>query len=165
MLSIESSLWPLIVWMRALGFHTGPAKSGPRYSVCLLTTGVFMVLSTVALHCTSFVHDVLRLRANGIGPNGTNLSTANIINIGIEHMNFTCIHIGVHSAFFFITLTATWNDLWNTFALIEERLNFKPKFYAKCRKSLLVGFFLLFLVINANNCVSFSYNSQLDYLT
>lgn len=149
MLSIESSLWPLIVWMRTLGFHMGPTKSdnsSNRYSIGLLLTGTVMVLSTTVLHCTSFVRGVLRLRANEIGPNGTNLTTANLINIGIEHMNFTCVLIGVHASFFFVSLTPSWKTLWNTLVLIEERLNFKLRFYERCRKSLWVGFALLSLV-------------------
>ena len=153
-MSIESSLCPLIVWLRVLGFHMGVTKSGTdRYSIYLLIVGVAMVLATVVFHSTSFVHGAFRLRANEIGPNGTISTTANLINIGIEHLNFTCTVIIVHSSFFLITLTRGWKALWNTLALIEVRLNLKSTFYDKCRKSLCVGFVLLFAV-----------NSILDYI-
>ena len=149
--SVESSLSPLIVWLRALGFHVGQTNSGNvRYSICLLITGVAMVLSTVALHGPSFFRGV---RTQQIELNGTTLTTANLINIGIEHLNFTCTVIIVHSSFFLITLTRGWKALWNTLALIEVRLNLKSTFYDKCRKSLCVGFVLLFAV-----------NSILDYI-
>ena len=126
----------------------GVTKSGTdRYSIYLLIVGVAMVLATVVFHSTSFVHGAFRLRANEVGPNGTISTTANLINIGIEHLNFTCIHIGVHSSFFLITLTREWKTLWNTLALIEVRLKFNSTFYAKCKNILLVGSLLLFAVI------------------
>ena len=151
--SIEKSLWPLIVGLRVLGFHVGPASSSSIsgrkrfYSVCLLLTGSLMVLSTVALHCTSFVYGVLRLKANEIGANGTNLTTTKLLNIGIEHLNYTWVLIGVHVTFFYVTLTSGWSELWDTLIVIEDNLKFNSTFYIKCRRSVLIGFGFLFLVI------------------
>lgn len=155
MFSIEESLWPLIVWMKLFGIQMGPidkkitglSSNRRRQSVCLLLIGSLMVLSTVGLHCTSFVRGVVRLKANGLGPDGTNLSTANLINIGIEHLNYTCVLVGVHAGFFVVSLTGNWKSLWDAFQLIQENLNFKSSFYHKCRKIVIVGFSLLFLVI------------------
>lgn len=144
MLSIESSLWPLIVWMRIFGFRMG--KAGSTHSLWMTLTGALMVLSTAALHFTSFVRGVFKLRANEIGTNGTNLTTANLLNIGIEHLNYTCILIGVHLSFFIISMSADWRSLWNALHLIEQHLNFRPRFYRKCRRAVNIGFFLLFLV-------------------
>ena len=118
-----------------------------HYSICLLFTGSFMVLSTVALHCTSFVYGVLRLKVNGLGPNGTNLTTANLLNIGIEHLNNTWFNIGVHCTFFFVSLTSNWTNLWDSLLLIEKNMKFKSSFYRKSRKSISIGFSFLFLVI------------------
>nr|CAH0103455.1 unnamed protein product [Daphnia galeata] len=152
---IEKSLWPLIVGLRVLGFHVGPASSSSSssgirkrsssYSVCLLFTGSLMVLSTVALHCTSFVYGVLRLKANEIGANGTNLTTTKLLNIGIEHLNYTWVLIGVHVTFFYVTLTSGWTELWDTLIVIEDNLKFNSTFYIKCRRSVLIGFGFLFL--------------------
>ena len=156
MFSIEESLWPLIVWMKLFGIKMGPndkkitglSSNRRRQSVCLLLLiGSLMVLSTVGLHCTSFVRGVVRLKANGLGPDGTNLSTANLINMGIEHLNYTCVLVGVHAGFFIVSLTGNWKSLWDAFQLIQENLNFKSSFYHKCRKIVIVGFSLLFLVI------------------
>ena len=148
LLSIETSLWPLMVGLRILGFHIGPSSTNfsHRYSICLLFTGSFMVLSTVALHCTSFVYGVLRLKVNGLGPNGTNLTTANLLNIGIEHLNYTLVLIGIHTTFFFVSLTSNWTDLWDSLLLIEKNLQFNSTFYAKCKKSVLIGFVFLLMV-------------------
>lgn len=145
MSSIESSLWPLIVWMRACGFRIGTSKSSQ--SIWLVVLGAFLVLSTAGLHCTSFINGVIKLRANEVGPNGTNLTTANLLNIGIEHLNYTCILIGVHAGFYFISLSTSWKDLWESLLLIEEQLNFRPKFYRKCRKCVVIGF-ILFSSVN-----------------
>jgi hypothetical protein len=109
-----------------------------------------MVLSTVALHCTSFVFGVLRLKANEIGPNGANLTTTKLLNIGIEHLNYTWVLIGVHVTFFFVSLTSGWTQLWDTLHLVEENLKFNATFYAKCRRSVLIGFGFLFMVITCN---------------
>jgi hypothetical protein len=148
LLSIETSLWPLMVGLNLFGFHMGPSKkSGSnRYSVGLLLTGSLMVLSNVALHCTSFIYGVLRLKANGLGHNGTNLTTANLLNIGIEHLNYTCVLIGIHTTFFFVSLTSNWTDLWDSLLMIEKNLKFNSTFYAKCRKSVLIGFVFLLMV-------------------
>ncbi|EFX71548.1 hypothetical protein DAPPUDRAFT_327106 [Daphnia pulex] len=146
MLNLEKSLWPLMAGLRLLGFHMGPSSSSSsRYSVCLLSAGSLMVLSTVALHCTSFVFGVLRLKANEIGPNGANLTTTKLLNIGIEHLNYTWVHIGVHVTFFFVSLTSGWTQLWDTLHLVEENLKFNATFYAKCRRSVLIGFGFLFM--------------------
>ena len=147
MVTIESSLWPLTVWMRIIGFHMGPTKKSNRYSVYLLITGSVLLLSTVALHCTSFVRSFLKFRTNGIVHNGTNLTTANRLNVGIEHLNYTCVLIGVHVTFFFVSLTSSWTSLWDSFLLIEENLKFNSTFYRKCKKSVVVGFAILFVVI------------------
>lgn len=156
MLKIETSLWPLIVWMRIVGFHMGPSrkKSGSpnrhRYSVCLLMTGSLMLLSTVALHCTSFVRSFLKFRANGMAQhNGTtaNLTTANRLNVGIEHLNYTCVLIGVHTTFFFVSLTSNWTGLWDSLQLIEANLKFNSTFYRKCQKCVVIGFAILFVVM------------------
>lgn len=148
LLSLETSLWPLMVGLRLFGFHMGPSKKpgSSRYSACLLLTGSLMVLSTVALHCTSFVYGVLRLKANGLGPNGTNLTTANLLNIGIEHLNYTWVLVAIHTTFFFVSLTSSWTGLWDSLLVIETNLKFNSTFYAKCRKSVLVGFALLLTV-------------------
>ncbi|XP_046636850.1 uncharacterized protein LOC124315307 isoform X1 [Daphnia pulicaria] len=154
MLKIETSLWPLIVWMRIVGFHMGPSrkKSGSpnrhRYSVCLLMTGSLMLLSTVALHCTSFVRSFLKFRSNGMAQhNGTtaNLTTANRLNVGIEHLNYTCVLIGVHTTFFFVSLTSNWTGLWDSLQLIEANLKFNSTFYRKCQKCVVIGFAILFV--------------------
>lgn len=151
MLNLEKSLWPLMAGLRLLGFHMGPSSSSSnRYSVCLLSAGSLMVLSTVALHCTSFVFGVLRLKANEIGPNGANLTTTKLLNIGIEHLNYTWVLIGVHVTFFFVSLTSGWTQLWDTLYLVEENLKFNATFYAKCRRSVLIGFAFLFMVITHN---------------
>jgi hypothetical protein len=156
MLKIETSLWPLIVWMRIVGFHMGPSrkKSGSpnrhRYSVCLLMTGSLMLLSTVALHCTSFVRSFLKFRSNGMAQhNGTtaNLTTANRLNVGIEHLNYTCVLIGVHTTFFFVSLTSNWTGLWDSLQLIEANLKFNSTFYRKCQKCVVIGFAILFVVM------------------
>ena len=152
MLKIEKNLWPLTVWMKIFGFHMlGSRKKSNQskhchYSSCLLFTGSFVVLSTVALHCTSFVYGVLRLKVNGLGPNGTNLTTANLLNIGIEHLNYTLVLIGIHTTFFFVSLTSNWTDLWDSLLLIEKNLQFNSTFYAKCKKSVLIGFVFLLMV-------------------
>ena len=151
MFSVEESLWPLIVWMKFFGFQMGPAKkpgsgSNRQQSICLLLIGSVMVVSTVALHCTSFVRGVLRLKANGLGPDGANLTTANLINVGIEPLNYTGVLIGVHAGFFIVSLTSDWTALWEALILIQENLNFKSSFYHKCRRVVLVGFSLLFTV-------------------
>ena len=153
MLKIEKNLWPLTVWMKIFGFHMlGSRKKSNQskhchYSICLLFTGSFVVLSTVALHCTSFVYGVLRLKVNGLGPNGTNLTTANLLNIGIEHLNNTWFNIGVHCTFFFVSLTSNWTNLWDSLLLIEKNMKFKSSFYRKSRKSISIGFSFLLLVI------------------
>ena len=148
LLSIETSLWPLMVGLIILGFHIGPSStnSSHRYSICLLLTGSLMVLSTVALHCTSFVYGVLRLKVNGLGCNGTNLTTANLLNVGIEHLNYTLVLIGIHTTFFFVSLTSNWTTLWDSLLLIEKNLQFNSTFYAKCKKSVLIGFVFLLMV-------------------
>jgi hypothetical protein len=151
MFSVEESLWPLIVWMKIFGFQMGPTKKPAsnrqqHQSICLLLIGSVMVVSTVALHCTSFVRGVMRLKANGLGPDGANLTTANLINVGIEHLNYTCVLIGVHAGFFIVSLTSNWSAVWDALILIQENLNFKSSFYHKCRKVVLVGFSLLFTV-------------------
>lgn len=150
MLKIETGLWPLTVWMRILGFHMGPSRKkaeSNRYSVFLLLSGSLMVLSTVALHCTSFVRSFLKFRANGMVHNGTNLTTANRLNVGIEHLNYTCVLIGVHTTFFFVSLTSNWTGLWDSLQLIEANLKFNSTFYRKCKKCVVVGFAILFVVI------------------
>ncbi|XP_046636938.1 uncharacterized protein LOC124315351 isoform X2 [Daphnia pulicaria] len=136
-----------MVGLRIFGFHIGPSqKSGSsRYSIGLLLTGSLMVLSTVALHCTSFVYGVLRLKANGLGPNGTNLTTANLLNIGIEHLNYTWVLIAIHTTFFFVSLTSSWTELWDSLLVLEKNLKFNSTFYAKCRKSFLIGFAFLLM--------------------
>ncbi|XP_057367581.1 uncharacterized protein LOC130688601 [Daphnia carinata] len=146
MSNIEASLRPLTAGLKILGFHVGPNRksSSNRYSICLLLTGCLMVLSTVGLHCTSFIGGVLRLKANEIGPNGTNLTTTKLLNVGIEHLNYTWVLIGVHVTFFVVSLTANWTHLWDTLVLIEESLNFNSSFYTKCRRSVIFGFILLF---------------------
>ncbi|XP_046634688.1 uncharacterized protein LOC124313899 [Daphnia pulicaria] len=122
-----------------------PASNRQQHqSICLLLIGSVMVVSTVALHCTSFVRGVMRLKANGLGPDGANLTTANLINVGIEHLNYTCVLIGVHAGFFIVSLTSNWSAVWDALILIQENLNFKSSFYHKCRKVVLVGFSLLF---------------------
>lgn len=150
MFSVEESLWPLIVWMKIFGFQMGPTKKpasiNRHQSICLLLIGSVMVVSTVALHCASFVGGVMRLKANGLGPDGANLTTANLINVGIEHLNYTCVLIGVHAGFFIVSLTSNWSAVWDALILIQENLNFKSSFYHKCRKVVLVGFSLLFTV-------------------
>ena len=169
-LKIESTLWFLTVWMRIIGFHMGPSrKSGQnrhRYSVCLLITGSLLLLSTVALHCTSFVRSFLKFRANGISTvhNGTNLTTANRLNVGIEHLNYTCVLIGVHTTFFFVSLTSNWSELWDTLFLIEGNLKFNSAFYRKCKKSVWIGFAILF-VVNISYFISFDFHycTQLIY--
>ena len=178
--SIEKSLWPLIVGLRVLGFHVGPAslsssssgirKRSSSYSVCLLFTGSLMVLSTVALHCTSFVYGVLRLKANEIGANGTNLTTTKLLNIGIEHLNYTWVLIGVHVTFFYVTLTSGWSELWDTLIVIEDNLKFNSTFYIKCRRSVLIGFGFLFLVIyllkiqNKDRYVLYTFDIIITYI-
>ncbi|XP_057367568.1 uncharacterized protein LOC130688593 [Daphnia carinata] len=152
MLKVEKSLWPLTVWMRIFGFHMGPRKkraNASRYSRCLLAAGSLMVLSTIGLHFTSFVLEILRLRVNGIGPNGTNVTTANLLNTGIEHLNNTWLFIGVHVSFFFVSLTANWKTLWNSLLMMEKNLKFNSDFHRKCRKSVSVGFALLLI-----DCIS-----------
>ena len=168
-LKIESTLWPLTVWMRIIGFHMGPSrKSGTnrRSSVCLLITGSLLLLSTVALHCTSFVRSFLKFRANGISTvhNGTNLTTANRLNVGIEHLNYTCVLIGVHTTFFLVSLTSNWSGLWDTLFLIEGNLKFNSAFYRKCKKSVWIGFAILF-VVNISYFISFDFHycTQLIY--
>lgn len=147
MLEIEKNLWPLTLWLNVFGFHMGPRKAGTnRYCVWLLITGSLMVISTVGLHCTSFVRSFLRFRANGIVLNGTNLTTANRLNVGIEHLNYTCVVVGVHVTFFFVSLTSNWTSLWNSLLVIEENLKFNPIFYRKCKKCVLIGFTVLFVV-------------------
>ena len=140
--------------MKIFGFHmlgsrkkSNQSKRCHHYSIFLLFTGSFMVLSTVALHCTSFVYGVLRLKVNGLGPNGTNLTTANLLNIGIEHLNNTWFNIGVHCTFFFVSLTSNWTHLWDSLLLIEKNMKFKSSFYRKSRKSISIGFGFLLLVI------------------
>jgi hypothetical protein len=149
--------------MRIVGFHMGPSrkKSGSpnrhRYSVCLLMTGSLMLLSTVALHCTSFVRSFLKFRSNGMAQhNGTtaNLTTANRLNVGIEHLNYTCVLIGVHTTFFFVSLTSNWTGLWDSLQLIEANLKFNSTFYRKCQKCVVIGFAILFVVIIS----SYSFN-------
>lgn len=150
MLKVEKSLWPLTVWMRIFGFHMGPRKkrtNSSRYSGGLLAAGSLMVLSTIGLHFTSFVLEILKLRVNGIGPNGTNVTTANLLNTGIEHLNNTWLFIGVHVSFFFVSLTTNWKTLWNSLLLMEKNLKFNSDFHRKCRKSVSVGFALLLIVI------------------
>ncbi|KAK4025380.1 hypothetical protein OUZ56_014453 [Daphnia magna] len=150
MLEIEKNLWPLTLWLNVFGFHMGPRKAGTnRYCVWLLITGSLMVISTVGLHCTSFVRSFLRFRANGIVLNGTNLTTANRLNVGIEHLNYTCVVVGVHVTFFFVSLTSNWTSLWNSLLVIEENLKFNPIFYRKCKKCVLIGFTVLFV-----DCIS-----------
>jgi hypothetical protein len=157
MLKIETTLWPLTVWMKIIGFHMGPSrKSGTkRYSLYLLMTGSLLLLSTVALHCTSFVRSFLKFRANGISAhNGTNLTTANRLNVGIEHLNYTCVLIGVHMTFFFVSLTSNWTSLWDSLLLIETNLKFNSMFYRKCKKSVIIGFTILLVVIfSLQNCI------------
>ncbi|KZS12632.1 Uncharacterized protein APZ42_022817 [Daphnia magna] len=150
--SIETNLWPLLVGLRIFGFHMGSSKKpseGSRYSICLTVVGSLMVLSTVVIHCTSFVCGVMRLKANGIGTNGTNLTTANLLNIGIEHLNYTWVLIGVHVTFFFVSLTSNWTTLWDSLLLIERDLKLNSTFHRKCKKSVSIGF--CFLLID---CVS-----------
>lgn len=136
-----------MIWMRIFGFRMGTSdKSG--HSIWLLVLGALMVLSTAALHLTSFFRGVLRLRANENGLNATNSTTANLLNIGIEHLNYTCILIGVHASFYIVSLGTNWKSLWEALALIEQHLNFRPRFYHKCRKCTIIGFALLFMVIS-----------------
>ncbi len=159
MLKIEKSLWPLTVWMKIFGFPMGvparkkkPAAGSRNYSVCLLLTGSLMLLSTVALHCISFAHGVLRLRVNKLGPgnDGNNLTTtAKLLNTGIEHLNNTWFNIGVHSTFFLVSLTSNWKSLWRSLLLIEKNLKFKSSFYRKCRESVSIGFACLLLVCSS----------------
>lgn len=147
MLEIEKNLWPLTMWLNIFGFHMGPSKSRTkRYSVWLLVTGSLMVLSTVGLHCTSFVVSFRRFRANGIVLNGPNLTTANRLNVGIEHLNYTCVIVGVHVTFFFVSLTSNWTSLWDSLLVIEENLKFNSTFYGRCKKPVLIGFTVLFVV-------------------
>ncbi|KAI9562674.1 hypothetical protein GHT06_010128 [Daphnia sinensis] len=150
--SIETNLWPLLVGLRIFGFRMGSSKKpseGSRYSIGLTVVGSLMVLSTVVIHCTSFVCGVMRLKANGIGTNGTNLTTANLLNIGIEHLNYTWVLIGVHVTFFFVSLTSNWTTLWDSLLLIERNLKLNSTFHRKCKKSVSIGF--CFLLID---CVS-----------
>lgn len=147
--SIETNLWPLLVGLRLFGFRMGSSKKpsdGCRYSICLTAVGSLMVLSTVVIHCTSFVRGVLRLKANRIGPNDTDLTTANLLNIGIEHLNYTWVLIGVHVTFFFVSLTSNWTMLWDSLLLIERNLQFKSAFHLKCKKSVNIGFSFLLIV-------------------
>ena len=128
------------------GFRIGTSKTKSQ-SIGFVVLGAILVLSNIGLHCASFISGVVKLRANEIGRNGTNLTTANLLNIGIEHLNYTCILIGVHAGFYFISLSNNWKELWDSLLMIEEQLNFRPKFYRKCRQCVIIGFFLFSLVI------------------
>jgi hypothetical protein len=75
------------------------------------------------------------------------LTTANLLNIGIEHLNNTWFNIGVHCTFFFVSLTSNWTHLWDSLLLIEKNMKFKSSFYRKSRKSISIGFGFLLLVI------------------
>ena len=125
------------------------APSSKTSRRCIYVIGFCTLLFNVTLHIASFVHGVERLKINGLGPNGTNLSTANLLNQGIEHFNFTCILIGVHAVFYTISLTNRWKSLWQDLENIQETLNLKPKFYRRCRKIVLIALALLFLVIES----------------
>lgn len=104
--------------------------------------GSLMTLATSALHCFSFFKGCERLKAD-------NSTTANLLNIGIEHLNYTCILITVHFAFFAVCLNGDWIDLWEQMLEIEQHLNLKKSFYSRCRRIIFIGYFLLFLVMMA----------------
>ncbi len=167
-LTFEWSLRPLLISMQMFGFQLSKCKrpldnevnnrktilkscasSSKKSRRCINVIGFCTLLFNVTLHIASFVHGVERLKINGLGPNGTNLSTANLLNQGIEHFNFTCILIGVHAVFYTISLTNRWKSLWQDLENIQETLNLKPKFYRRCRKIVLIALALLFLVIES----------------
>ena len=74
------------------------------------------------------------------------MTTTKLLNIGIEHLNYTWVLIGVHVTFFIVSLTSDWTDLWDSLLLIEKNLKFNCTFYGKCRKSVVVGFVCLLVV-------------------
>ncbi len=165
-LTFEWSLRPLLVPIQMFGFQLNKLErptdneegDGKTIIRCISSSttsrrwihviGFCTLLFNVTLHVASLVHGVDRLKINGLGPNGTNLTTANLLNHGIEHFNYTFILIGVPSVFYIVSLTTRWKSLWQILENIQENLNLKPKFYRKCRKIVLIGLVLLFLVSN-----------------
>ena len=142
-LSLQWSLKPLFTWMKIFGFHLNVLKAQPSKWICYL--GALLLIVNVVLHLTTFIFGVKRLKANGLGPNGTNLSTANLLNAGIEHLNYTCMLSGVHAVFFVVSITF-WKSLCEAVRSIDQSFSFKPKFYLKCRKAVVVGMVYIALV-------------------
>lgn len=152
-LNLPWSLNPLFIWMKIFGFQLNgrPTSSSSKWFYCV---GGGTLLINLILHLTSFIVGVKRLKSNGLGPNGTNLSTANLLNMGIEHLNYTFMLTGVHTIFFIISITY-WKTLCNTVRAIDQSLAFKPKFYRRCRKAVVIGMTYIALVSMNLNLIYF----------
>lgn len=127
--------------MKCFGFPLDGQRSALQLWQ-LLIFGSLMTLATIVLHCFSLIEGCERLKNNQV-----NSTTANLLNIGIEHLNYTCILIGVQLSFFIICLNGAWRELWQSVLEIEHHLNLKKSFYHRCRKIVLIGYCLLLLVI------------------
>lgn len=148
--SFEWSFQPIVLWMKTWGIRLDTSKSlGSSAKAIFLALGLLMILTNMSINGFSF-YTVLNILVNNetskiVSYLPKNITSATLVNVGMEQSFTISLMVGDHLIFFVVSLT-TWRSLWHQIIQIQTQLELPEKLYKTCRRIAFFGLFILMLV-------------------
>ena len=148
--TFEWSFKPIILWMKIWGIRLDTSSNSLGRAI-FLVIGFIALLTNFAINGFSFytVLDILMSNRTSkiVAYLPANISSATLVNVGMEQSFTISLMVGDHLIFFIVSLT-TWRNFWQHLMQIQEQLKLTDKFFHSCRKITFIALLFLVLVIN-----------------